>query len=343
MAVINFLHWNIETLSNNKINNGNGPHIINYIADVAANVNANMISIIEVKTSAAANLAAVLIPALQAAKNNGNPWIGIASPNTPNAEAYFLLWETNNNFTTLPSSAVGGPDPNREFTVANANPPPVNLPFPSPATLAGGRKPYGATFQTTDTNHNFSVLMYHAMFGGLTAGGVRNMGRLQAINSVDDGTGAFDIMDATIVAGDFNIDIIQLPAEYANLIAAVGQPAIDPANFMNPDAAKTSLVNSTPPVPYNNPLDYRVHAYDNIFGRNAPYANAAITDLIYDSAVIGGMAGPLSAAITNFAVAHIRNNALLNNAPPPQDFEDSWHIVRDQISNHLPVSVSLTI
>lgn len=343
MAAVNFLHWNIETLGNNKINLGNGPHIINYIAAVANNVNANMISIIEVKASAAANLTANLVPALFALKNNGNPWSAVVSTVTPNAEAYYLLWEHNNNFITLPSALAPGPNPNQAFPSLNGFPPPVNLAFPSPVGGAGGRRPYVATFQTTDTGNNFSVLMYHAMFGGFTSLGVVRMGLLDAITQLDDGTGNLVPMQATIVAGDFNIDWLVFPGDYANLIANVGQPAT--SVYMVPAHEKTSLVNSTPPVPFVNPLDYRVHAYDNIFGRNAAYANEEVTDLIVESTTLPppNAPGALVPAITNFTVPPIRNNGLLNNAPPPQDYEDAWHVVRDQVSNHLPVSVSLTI
>ena len=343
MATVNFLHWNIENLSNNKINNGNGTHIINYIAAVSAHLNATMISIIEVKFSATGNLTGNLVPALQAANGNANAWNAVVSSKTPNNEAYYLLWEAGNNVTTLASALMGGPDPNQGYTLRNANPPPNMLGFPSTFSKSGGRRPFFATFQTTDTGNTFIVMVYHAMFGGATPTGVRNMGRLNAINQIDDGTGNMVNLDAAIVAGDFNVDFISLPADYNNLINNVGPPAIDPANFMDPRRAKTTLVNATPPVPWTDPLDYRVNAYDNIFGRNTVNANAAVTDLLVDSATLMGVAGPFVPAITNFATGPIKNNALLNNAPPPQDLEDSWHIVRDQVSNHLPVSISLTI
>lgn len=340
MAVVNFLHWNIETLSNNKINNGNGPHIINYIAAVANHFQANMISIIEVKFSAIANLTANLVPALHGNMAN---WRAVTSQVNNNHEAYYVLWQTGNNFTGLPSQAVGGPNPNQGYAVANANPPPPALRFPSAMTRAGGRRPYLSTFQTTDTNNNFSVLVYHAMFGGFTPNGVNNMGLLRSINQVNDGTGNLVNMDACIVAGDFNVDMIQYPGDYGNLTNNVSAPAVDPNNYMDPREAATSLVNSTPPVPPPNTLDYRVSAYDNVFGRNAAQANAGVTDLLVDSSYLGGMNGPFVPDITNFATGPIRNNALLNNAPPPQDLEDAWHIIRDQVSNHLPVFVSLTI
>lgn len=343
MATINFLHWNIEQLSNNKINNGNGPHLVNYIAAVAAHLNANMISIIELKFSAIGNLTGKLVTALRAANGNLNAWHAVSSARNNNNEAYYVLWEAGNSFTGLASAAVGGPNPNQGYAVANQNPPPNALRFPSTFSTGGGRRPYLATFRTTDTNHSFSVLVYHAMFGGFTPRGVQNMGRLRSIQQVDDGTGNLVNMDAAIVAGDFNVDLIQYPGDYNNLTNNVGPPAADPTAYADAREAATSLVNSTPPVPWNNPLDYRVNAYDNVFGRNAAQANQGVIPLLVDSSILATGAGPYVPAITNFTVPPIRNNALLNNAPPPQDLEDAWHVVRDQISNHLPVFVSLTI
>lgn len=343
MAVINFLHWNIETLSNNKINNGNGAQIINYIAAVAAQVNANMISIIEVKNAATANLTNNLVPALQAANGNANAWNAVVSARTQNNEAYYLLWETGNNFGPLASAAIGGPNPNQGYDLRPIAPPPAFLRFPAALTRSGGRRPYFITFRTTDTNNNFSVMLYHAMFGGFTPLGVNAIGLMRTIQQVDDGTGNLVAMDAAIVAGDFNVDLINFPGDYANLVANVSNPAIDPNNFMNPLAAATSLVNSTPIPPFNNSLEYRVNAYDNIFARNGAMANEEVTDLLVESSNLGGAAGFLVPTITNFNVAFVRNNALLNNAMPPQDLEDAWHVVRDQVSNHLPVSASVTI
>jgi hypothetical protein len=341
MAVINFLHWNIETFGLNKMVLGNGPHIINYIAALAAHVNANMISIIEVKGGGAATLTANLVPALQAANGNANAWHAVVGPVNVNHEVYYLLWETGNNFTTLANAVMGGPDPNQGYSTANQNPPPAFLGFPTPYSRTGGRRPYVMTFQTTDTNNEFSVLAYHAMYGGpYIPLGVRNMGRLRDINQVDDGTGNLVAMVSSIVAGDFNVDFINLPAFYNNLVANVGAPVV-PNTLGN--ASKTSLVDHTPPGGYANSLLYRKSAYDNVFPRNAAAANPALTDLIVESATLGGMAGFLVPVVTNFNAAFIVNNALMNNAPPPQDLEDSWHTVRDQVSNHLPVSVSLTI
>jgi len=345
MATINLLHWNIETLSLRKITVGNGAQIINYIARVAAHVNANMISIIEVKAGGAAMLSANLLPAIQFAKANANAWNTVISAVTPNGEVYYLMWETGNNFTSLPSAAPGGPNPNQGPFIHNLNPPPPALRFPSPNTPSGGRRPYTVTFRTTDTNNTFSVIAYHVMFGFFTAAGVQNAGRLRSIQQVDDGTGNLVNMAATVVAGDFNVDFINNRIAYNNLIANVGVPVLNPPPPPAPvqRAALTTLVNQTPPGGFPNSLAYRVNAYDNIFPRNAATANAAVTDLLVASATLAGVAGFLVPVMTNFNRAFVRNQALLNNAPPPQDLEDAWHIVRDQVSNHLPVSVALTI
>lgn len=344
MADITLLHWNLETFSTKKLNNGNGAAMINYIARVVrlAGVNgANIVSLIELKNSAVDAIMAQLLPALDIAFGvpGANQWRSINVNSRKNNEAYVVLYRTGQGFTALAPYGAGlGAEPISGLTNQTlvGTDPGGNLPFNSSLTKTGGRTPYYVTFRT-DTFRNFSVVAYHTMFGYWRGRGVRNVGLLAQSRAVVDAGDTIE-MDASFTSGDFNVDFDQAtPGEYANLLAL---PATQSTN------ERTSLVNSTPPNGYPNSTDYRANAYDNIFRYRRfggpPGGLGVVADLINASTTIPTGSGLLVPEATAFQRLPIPLGHLIQNIPPT-DFEDAWHIVRHAVSNHLPVYVTMTI
>ena len=345
MAAITLLHWNIYQFSNNKLNNANGAALINYIAEIAFQCGANIISLLELKNSAVNNIVARLVPAINLANGEGPPalnqWRSISINSQKNNEAYVVLYKLNSGFAPLTAAVGGGANPmnalSNQTLLAGGTPGGV-LRFNSSLTTNGGRKPYYVTFRTTDHNRNFSIIAYHTMFGIYSGIGVRNVGELAQSRAIID-NGVTVNMQASLICGDFNVDFDPLnPGPYNTLLN--NTPSSQSTN------AKTSLVNFTPPGGFPTSVEYRKNAYDNIFKYNRGGVPAAgggnVVDLIYESTrnpVGNGLMAPEAGA---FVPGPILDGNLIQNFPP-RDFEDAWHIVRHAISDHLPVYLRYNI
>jgi hypothetical protein len=339
LANITLLHWNIQTFSNNKLNNANGQALIDYIAQIVSLSGANIVSLLELKNNAVANIMAQLVPAINLA--NGvpavaNQWNWIFFNSTKNNEAYVVLWEGGHNFVYRFPAAGGGVPINglTNQTLVGGVPGGV-LRFNSGLTQNGGRRPYYLAFRTTDTMLNFTIVAYHTMFGYWSPVGVRSVGRLGQSRAVAD-AGITINMDASFTCGDFNVDFNNFPADYNNL------------NNISSAATNenTSLVVNTPPGGFPTSPQYRLNAYDNIFHYDVnglpPGLNGVVPDLILESTTpppLGTGTGLLSPEAGNFVAGPIPAGHLIQNIPP-DDFEDSWHIVRHAISDHLPVYIN---
>ena len=346
MATITVLHWNIYQFSNNKLNNANGAALINYIARVISQAGANIVTLLELKNGAVNNILAQLVPAINLANGQGPPalnrWQGIGINSRKNNEAYIVLYQTGHNFVPL-GAAVGGAHINglSNQTLTPAGVPGGTLRFNSSITASGGRQPYYVAFRTTDTNRNFSILSYHAMFGrvgNVTTVGVRNIGLLAQSRAVLD-AGVVVNMHASFTCGDFNIDFDPLiPGAYHTLLT-------DPPSSQSTNE-RTSLVNFTPPGGYPFSVQYRANAYDNIFKYNRaglpPAGGGAVGDLIFESTRLPLADGSLVPQAGAFVPGPILDGHLIQHIPP-EDFEDAWHIVRHAISDHLPVRVRVTV
>ena len=342
MADIILLHWNIEQLSNEKLNDANGQALVNYIAEVVARSGANIVCLLEVKNSAVNNVRNQLIAAINVA--NGalvNQWHGLSLDSQKNSEAYVVLWQLGHNFVPLLPAAGGGAHAihgltNRNYAVGG-NP----LHFNGRLTRAGGRKPLFVTFEATDgaNPRRFTVLSYHVMFGEYSPVGVIAIGRVAESRNVDD-AGNNLAMAASLVCGDFNVDFDPNAAggAYANLRNVV------PSNWST--AERTSLLMNTPGIGFPTPGQYRANAYDNIFkyalAGLPPAGGGTVPDLINDSTTSPPGSGQLINEITPFVRDPIKNGAMIQHIPP-QDFHDAWHIVRHAISNHLPVFARMVI
>lgn len=342
MARMRFLHWNIENLGSEKFAAANGAHLLGYIAQVAAESKANMISIIEVNASGAANLTSKLVPLLKWAYNDEAAWHAIVSPTTPNSEAYYLLWQEDNRFDTVANATVGGPNPIQGFGTLDIND--IALPFPSRFSGRGGRNPYFAIFKTSDTDRIFSVIPYHAMFGLFSYQGALSLGLLRETKTVDDGAGNTLIIRTAIAAGDFNVDIIDSRDDYDELLTNVGPAAVDPARFRNEDEAKTSLKNALPPInDRTNPFAFRKHAYDNIFSRDIEEDDGKIVALLKETTRTSSYRGMFYLYARNFNRKFIDDYDEYIESLPPRNFTDAWRFVRYQISNHLPVFAAFDV
>jgi hypothetical protein len=334
LANITLLHWNIQNFSNNKLTNTNGGSLINFIAAVVGRIRPNIISLQEVKFNAATAVVNQLIPAINLAMGQGPPaanrWQRIIVNNLKNHEAYVILYQTGNNFTLRTPAGLT----NQRLTMGalGAN----SLQFNSSLTKHGGRKPYYATFRTSDTNHDFTVVTYHAMFGYWSGVGVRNVGLVGQCTNVDFPTGEVNLQ-ASFTCGDFNVNFdFFVPGDYNNLLQLPSWAAV---------FGKTTLKATTPPAGYDYAHEYLSSAYDNIFQFNqnvmAP-GFGEVTDLITDSTQGAYNGGQISAQAGAFNPNFIQRGDLIGPLPP-LTFEDSWHIVRHAVSDHLPVSVTMTI
>jgi hypothetical protein len=335
LANITLLHWNIQTFSNNKLNNANGPALINYIARVVSVAGAHIVSLLELKNNAVANIMAQLIPAINLANGvaaAANQWQWIAINSQKNNEAYVVLWEGGHNFVALAPAAGGGGHINglSNQTLVGGAPGGV-LRFNSPMTQNGGRRPYYVAFRTTDNFHNFTLVSYHTMFGFFSPIGVRSVGRLAQSRTISD-AGVPINMDSSFTCGDFNVDFNLFPLDYQNL-TNISSAAIN---------QRTSLLVNTPPAGFPTSPQYRANAYDNIFHFNVnglpPGLGGFVPDLINESATAPPGTGLLAPEAGAFVVGPIAFGHLIQNIPP-NDFEDSWHIVKHAVSDHLPVYV----
>ncbi|MGN6396192.1 MAG: hypothetical protein ACTHMI_11545 [Mucilaginibacter sp.] len=363
MANITLLHWNIETFGNvtltspnAKYSVTNGPHYVTYFAQLVQNTNANIFCMVEVKNNLSGILPGAVITQLNAVQgfNAGNtPWRSVTIDSGKNNEAYIVLYRTDQNFRPVRVDAAGtittGPNVAPINALGTHTAAGGGLQFPAAQTKTGGRRPFVVTFRTTDTNNNFSVISYHAQFGNATANGILRLPSLNYITQFDNSP-TYTAIEGSLISGDFNIDYVgPNHAYYANML---GLPSTNAVN------ANTVLKNN--PNNSNNPADFLVSSYDNIFQKIpvGGVANAgAVIDLMVESAHVPGPqpappaaqagVGNLSAAAANFDIPTI--NALgftIQNpiaALPPDDMNTAWDFVRKAISNHYPVVVTTTI
>lgn len=337
MANIKLLHWNIQTWSDKKTSNVNARALINYVARVILESNTNIASLLEVHSSYADAICKYLLASISsiskvAPKNLPWRYVWIDSGER---EAYVVLFRTDSNFIALDATKskkqILGLSNQAKVTEDKGT-----LEFCSTSSRRGGRQPFYISFKTTDTNKKFTVVAYHAMYGVATPYGVNSAGLLAQNKAVLD-TGVTVALDASLPSGDYNVYFEPKEPAYANLLGLPSSFATD---------QKTSLKATTPPGGYPDSIDYRSSAYDNIFFYNGKKAAVKsigeVLDLIRESTTKPTGTGLLSGPITSFDRKGIRNQEMLQNIPPA-DFEDSWHIVRDAISDHLPVFVNATI
>lgn len=304
MAAITLLHWNIETFGIRNVNKPghrgkydgtNGPHYVTYFAQLVQNTNASIFSMIEIKNNLSGILPGAIIIQLNALQgfNPGNtPWRSITIDSGKNSEAYIMLYRTDRNFLPVQVNAAG------TYTTGQ-NTTPINglgyedaagnaLQFPSSWGKTGGRRPFVVTFRTTDTNNNFSVIAYHAMFGAATPNGIVRLPSLNYITRFNNNP-TNTAMNGSLISGDFNVDFIGASNAYYNNM--VNLPSTNAVN------AKTVVKNN--PQSSNDPATFLDSSYDNIFQKipGGGVANAgAVINLMVQSANVPLPALPPPAA-----------------------------------------------
>lgn len=345
MANITLLHWNLETYGSVKAGNANNGHFVNYIAQVAFNTNANIIALVEVKWNVSATFPGLLATALNTLHGNlvPNPWRSIRINSGVNHEAYIILFRQDQNFLpkpTPPTAAAAGAMPANGLGTNNIAGVAIN--FPSRMTQKGGRRPFYATFKATDTNRYFSIISYHAQFGYFTPYGVQRLPALDFITQFNNP--AHTAISRSMISGDFNVDYILNPVWYGNMLA-ISTQAVN---------QRTTLMNN--PFPNNDPTQFRASAYDNIFQKTPGAAGVGtVVDLMVESSVVTGPQPPppaaqphvgnLSAAAGAYNIANIGQRFIANPvaAVPTTTMDDAWGFVREAISNHYPVVVTMAI
>ena len=350
MADITLLHWNIENFNNEKADDkANGGPLINYIAWVVAKSGANIVSILETFTDSVENIVAKLIPAIDTAKGDdpaATQWRSINLSSEHRGEAYVVLYQLGNNFDAL--TPKGKKKSNKKQKIddringlTNKDADGTSLPFNAGGDKkTGGRQPYYVAFETTDTDKKFTVVAIHVMYSKRTSPiGVASVGLIAQNKSIVYG-GKTTNLDASMIAGDFNVYFI--PSDlgpYENLKLL---PSIEATR------EKTTLLKNTPQPPPTVSDAYRVNAYDNIFRYKAKdpptVVDGMVFDLIKQSTKKPKGTGLLSKPIGAFKAdaATIDEPQLIKHIPPV-GFEDAWHIISEAISDHLPVYVSMSI
>ena len=344
MAKITLLHWNIQNFSKDKVNlKKNGQPLIDYIANVVILSKANIVCLVELYENAAEDIGQRLIAAIN--QGNGvasydNKWAGIkidSRHGKPSTEAYVVLYKLGNNFEAVkvvpdkPERLAGLTDQKLD----EKGNPCCSLSFNKSQGPRGGRQPYYVVFETNEKK-SFSVLTCHIMFSSqFSRIGVASMGLVAQCQAIQKG-GKTVKLDASLTSGDFNVDFNV--SDYENLLKIPSSQCT---------TGKTTLKADAPPVSYPSPTDYLANSYDNVFQfkrSGKPAANTGIVmDLIGASTTMGS-GGALVDAAGGFDASEMREKyGKYIEDIPPEDYNDSFRLIRGAISDHLPVYVTLEI
>ena len=360
MANINFLSWNVETYGPSKFSKvpSNFPDdlnprawpILQSLADTAALLGANIISILELKATDSAKVISYLKEIL-AFKTNLE-WH--CQPMPTQNDVYCVFYAMEQGFDLLSQPPAGGFPGLPVAGCTSADRDGNQLRYPSPDSERGGRPPGYVAFQTTDRpdgqNVIFTVLCYHAMFSKkYSKYGVQSIPSAAPVTTVRV-AGADQNVTASFIGGDFNVDYITQPSPYDNAVNPVAGWVPAAVNPSLGDAAKTSLKNFTkesfPAVDYVNTTDYRENAYDNIFAHNPTTVVPAggnvppsrVIDLL---SLFMSPAGALKECPYYFDPETLRKGPFM--AFPMVTAKQSYAFYRSAISNHLPVFAQFTL
>ncbi len=238
-----------------------------------------------------------------------------------------------------------------------------------------GRRAAVATFRTADTGVNFTVSVYHAPPGANQARqGLEPLARTGVLYSVSN-DGVQQSVTGRLLAGDYNLnyDPGNPYPEFSWLTQAPPPPPQPPPAGGQNGAGTAPIINSTAAARYThyitveeavrrwgqdanrwsqNPVAYRDTQIDNIFFCSPNPAHRAVgqvVDLVDDIKTVTGELG-LRQIAQRF---HLFDNGLsaFPNADyiaTPLDFsltfaQNAWLLYRYAISDHLPVSITITM
>lgn len=357
MATITYMSWNIETYGPGKhVKNGvakkNYSALLRAVAQTAGAHNVNMISLLELSKSSALDIGGDLIDALvvEDSTRTGNTqplWQGTIVETTEK-DVYTFLWQKGNGFEAEPEP--GNPKGFARGLVTK-NAAGQVLKFHSAHSQSGGRTPGYVLFKTTDRapanpEVYFTAISYHAMYNKTKANNNIGLASIAAGAEITQAqlNNAPVAVTASIISGDFNVDLLTATAAY-NALGLVGTGAITTAAN---DRAKTSLANDQQPNTATV-MDYRRNAYDNIYCHavTAGPNNSTVIDLLDEFGAWNGAAGNLQEIAGSFDPDKIKTSKVdwgskITNLPPTTPLE-SWIIYRWAISNHYPVLTTVQI
>lgn len=348
MASVTYLSWNLEKYGPGKyIKNGIGAAnysaLLRAVAETAKAVGANIIALLELTSGTAMDIGKDILDQLVILDGGGTPrWTG-TTIQTPKQDTYVLLWQKGNGFDGVPDGAN-----NYVRGLVSHNSAGQLLKFQQGGAKgnSGGRQPGYVLFKTSDRGGNadvyFTVLTYHAMYNSnalVNATGVTSIASAAELTTVVFNANNY-VVTSSLIGGDFNADLLVNPAAY-NALGVVGTGTIT-AGMGN--AAKSTLIEKTPPVAPIPTLDYRKSAYDNIYCRAvvAGPNNGRVLDILNEFGVWQGAGASLKHVAEMFDASKVTNGNLIA-ALPPQTAIDAWHIYTEAISNHLPVIATVTI
>jgi hypothetical protein len=355
MAQVNLVAWNIEVFGPEKYGNRpNADRVIQMIATVLAQTNADIFVAMELSSSVAEQICYNIAEAADNA--TGYTWNYAVVEARPNGdrESYGVLFRVDNaaNFALLTD---GNGDNNIELSTVD---------FPNNFSDTNGRRACLATFRTTDTNTNFTVSVYHAPPNARAIQGLEALAKTPGLYSVDNG-GNVQNVPGRLLGGDYNLDVNVQP-EYSWLTNAV--PANPPPTQAGEGAgcvaittAKTHLgamkeaIATWGTVLANwpaNPLLYRDEQYDNIFYDSpsmAPNPGGGVFDMIAEIMNV-------HSAIRGIAQQFTTLNPTTNNPAFPFAFSIptplnvnlslapcAWMLYRYGVSDHYPIVLTITL
>lgn len=355
MAVVRTLAWNIEVYGPEKYGNWpNNARLATLIAAVVARSNANVVVVMELMSSVAAQIAFTINESI--ATVTGNPWRYVVLPARPagDRESYAVLWQNNAaaNFTITQNGT--GADNVALSTVD----------FPNNFSGSNGRRAALATFRTTDTGNEFAVSVYHAPPNARAIQGLQALAMTPGLYIADNG-GVMVNVPGRMLAGDYNLDVNTQP-EYSWLTNP--EPAVPPPTGAGQGAGTTAITNANSHLMNmnaavatwgtilanwsGNPVAYRDDQYDNIFYASPAMAPAPAGGVIDLVAELMNAASPVRAVANTFVTLNPANQnpafPFAFNVPLPLNVNlnvaaVAWMLARYGVSDHLPVFAQVTI
>jgi hypothetical protein len=220
--------------------------------------------------------------------------------------------------------------------------------YQTPGSGFTGRVPYllNLYFSSTSTLGNiaatFPLACFHAPFGNsLNPRVAANVGMMRlASYTLTNALAPLGAQPQSAVAADFNVDFdwtesyggLTNPIPDSRSVSTRNYGAFALAGFALGIHEKTTLttVNAASPT-WTSPLQFRSNAYDNILVRGVGPNNP----------ISGGVAGAIDLVADTYN--HASNYLSTLPIPSPLSMYDAFRIVREKISDHLPIACQLTV
>jgi endonuclease/exonuclease/phosphatase family metal-dependent hydrolase len=357
MAQIRILSWNIEVYGPEKYGRSvNAAQLVNFVSEVIGYTQANILVVMETMSSVGDQIAFNLTEGIQAATGQNWGYFTTQARVNGDRESYGFYWRRDAAANFAPAVDANGAPVSGLAT----------LDFPNNFSNWNGRRAAYATFTTGDTNRNFTVTVYHAPPNARAIQGLQQlagMPQLYTVANAAPGPAGAGV-PARLLCGDYNLDVNVQP-DYTwltNPVPALPPPAAPgqgagcaPATWGNSllGTLADAIAAWGPPVagwPADTSQYRRALAIDNVFYATpaAGPTNGRVVD------VLAQMIAP-GTGIRTAAQAFNRTTPLGGPAFPNATLIPlPWNVTlsttaysflfyRYAVSDHLPVSMSLTI